>query len=282
MGVRLVAVVILTMAAAGGLSAQAQEPNLDAYDNAVRVYVSGGDLTRAVAAPQAFTSKHFDAAVARVIARGDRHLIEAASVFQLELGIGAIVASPTTASGHFRLGRILLDSLRPPQSERRGSLLLAFQTLRGTWFGVAASAFLSINDITRARPWLREALEMLPRSAPLRTMEGAAYDLEAAMATPDFYPNSNQQGRALFERRRRLVFAVTAYKEALSRDSEYVLAEIRLGRAQVPARGIRRLAAHAGTRRAASEDGPAALPRGALSRRRLSSEGRHGGRQRRV
>ena len=73
---------------------------------------------------------------------------------------------------------------------------------------------------------------MLPHSAPLRTMEGAAYDLEAAMANPDFYPNSNQQMRALLERRRRLVLAADAYREALRADSEYLLAEIRLGRAQ--------------------------------------------------
>ena len=73
---------------------------------------------------------------------------------------------------------------------------------------------------------------MLPRSAPLRTMEGAVHDLEAAMANPDFYPNSNQQMRALLERRRLLTFAVNAYKEALRGDAEYLLAEIRLGRAQ--------------------------------------------------
>ncbi len=115
MGVRLVAVVILIMAAAGGLSAQAQEPNLDAYDNAVRVYVSGGDLTTAVTALEAFTCKHFDAAVARVIASGDRHLIEAAAVFQLEVGIGASVASPTTASGHLGLA----GSFSTPCGRRR-------------------------------------------------------------------------------------------------------------------------------------------------------------------
>jgi tetratricopeptide (TPR) repeat protein len=229
---RLTLTAMVVGASLSHIHAQAPQPNLEAYAAAVRAYVSRGDLEGAVVPLQAFTSKHLDAAVARIIASSDPHLIEAASVFQLEVGIGAIVAFPTAASTHFRLGRILLDSLRPPQGERWGSLLLAFQTLRGTWFGVAASAFLSVNDVARARPWLSDALEMLPRSAPLRTLEGAAYDLEAAMANPDFYPDRKQKMRALLERRRRLALAVDAYREALRRDSEYLLAEIRLGRAQ--------------------------------------------------
>ncbi len=45
MRARLLAAAILVLAAARVLPAQTAEPRLDAYEDAVRAYLSGGDLT---------------------------------------------------------------------------------------------------------------------------------------------------------------------------------------------------------------------------------------------
>lgn len=144
-----------------GLAGQAPEPRLEAYDTAVRTYTSGEDLTAAVVPLQGFMRKHFDAAVERLISRKDHPFAQAAAMFHLEVGIGVIGVSAAAAARHFDLGQKLLKSTQPRLHADATQDQLTFWA---TWYGVAGSAFLAVNDPPRARPWIQKALDIQPQS----------------------------------------------------------------------------------------------------------------------
>ncbi len=212
--------------AAISLASQMPPDRLDAYDAAVRVYVSGGDLAEPVKRLRAFTSEDFDAAAERIIAGKDRALSQAAAVFQLEIAVGVVAVAPTMASEHLALGRLLLDQLVPEP----GSAIDDLAALRATWYGVAGSVFLSINDTASANVWIKRALDLRPDSPGARALEGAAHELDAAYANPDFYASGNQKTRVTIERHRRLALAEGAFRKALRDDPSFIYAELRLGR----------------------------------------------------
>jgi len=226
---RAIAGIIVMSACVSGLAAQAPEPRLDAYDAAVKSYASGGYLTAAVVPLQAFTRKHFDAAVERLVARKDHRFAEAAAMFQLEIGLGVVGLSSAAAAGHFDLGQKLLRSTQPRLHADATQDQLTFWA---TWYGVVGSAFLSVNDPPRARPWIEKALDLRPQSAPLLTLLGAAEELDAASWNPALWTTTSQKTRAMMQRNRGLASAAQNYRTALQSDPSYALAEIRLGRVQ--------------------------------------------------
>jgi len=228
MAVRWVALA-LAMSIGAHLHAQPAPPNLDDYDNAIRVYLTGGNLPAALKPLRAFMREHFDAAAQRIVASGDRGRIDAAAMFQLEIGVGIMAVAPTEASEHFALGRWLLEQLAPAAEGAHGAQE-AFNTIRATWFGVAASAFLSVSDTANAHTWLKRALAIRPGSPVLLTIQGAAHELDAMGFTPELLRSRSQQTRAVTLRGRYFELAATSFRAALKSDPNYTPAEIRLGR----------------------------------------------------
>lgn len=229
MSARWVAALVLAMGIGVPVQAQPAQPSLDDYDNAVRAYLTGGNLPAALKPLRAFMREHFDAAAQRIVASGDRARIDAAAMFQLELGVGIMPVAPTEASEHFALGRWLLEQLAPAGNEATGTRE-AFNTIRATWFGVAGSAFLSINDTANARNWLARALAIRPTSPALLTLQGAAHELDATNVNPDLMRSNNQKTRALITRGRYFALAAESFRSALRSNPSHTPAEIRLGR----------------------------------------------------
>lgn len=228
MSARWVAALVLAMGIGARVHAQPAQPNLDDYDNAIRAYLTGGNLPAALKPLRAFMREHFDAAAQRIAASGDRGRIDAAAMFQLEMGVGIMVVAPTEASEHFALGRWLLEQLEP-SSEAPGPML-AFNTIRATWFGVAGSAFLAVSDTANARSWVTRALALRPGSPALMTLQGATHELDAMAIAPELLRTGGQRTRALIARGRHYALAAHSFREALKSDPNHTPAEIRLGR----------------------------------------------------
>jgi tetratricopeptide (TPR) repeat protein len=104
--------------------------------------------------------------------------------------------------------------------------------VRATWHGVAGSAFLSVNDIDRARPYLSKAVKITPGSAALLTLQGTADEIEGAGYNAEELESLVMKRRAVMQRTRLLVSAEELYRRALSADPAYPLALIRLGRVE--------------------------------------------------
>ena len=98
--------VILTVTAAG--ESQAPEP-YQVYQSAVAVYVKSRDISRAVVPLQKWTGTEFDAAVKATMASGKSDALEAAAVFELEIGVALVGVASGVAAGHIRYGSDLLD-----------------------------------------------------------------------------------------------------------------------------------------------------------------------------
>lgn len=227
---RMTAVVVVAAVLAATGTALSQPAQADAYSTVVATYRAGGDLRAVLPALRSWARKDFETAVDRIIARGDRAEVEAAAVLQLEFTVGAIGVSPASGAMHLDVGARIVDQVlsgyrrvRPMPPE-----VVEFAS---TWYGVAGSAYLSINDGRRAGPLISKALAIAPRSAPLQTLWGAVEELRAAAYNPDFWAEGSFKTRTSLELRRRLLLVADHYQKAINFDPEYAGGHLRLARA---------------------------------------------------
>jgi len=218
--------VILTVTAAG--ESRAQEP-YQVYQSAVAAYVKSRDISRAVVPLQKWTGTEFDAAVKATMASGNPNALEAAAVFELEIGVALVGISSGVAAGHIKYGSDLLDRWTAIQPALKPAAVEDQKKFRSIWFGVAGSAFAAIKEVGFARPLLNKSLGALPRSARAKTLLGTLKEFEASQYNPDDAPTIGIRERAHRERLLLLHQAEQEYREALRYDENYALAHIRLG-----------------------------------------------------
>ncbi len=211
---------------------QAAAVNPQAYANAIEAYANGRTLTEAVMALQLWARKDFEAAVDRLIAARNISHLEAAAVFELELGLGVMAVSPDGAQIHYELGEKMLRSLAPTRDEQRldPARREDVQRLSSTWFGVAGSGYLWVTDTRRARPWIHKALQLAPNSSVLNTLKGAAHEIDSVGFDPDLVYTLTQKARASTQRAYHLALAQDAFRDAVEHDPQDARARIRLGR----------------------------------------------------
>ena len=222
---------------AGTVLAHAQAtPSPAAYRDAVGVYVKTGDPARAVQPLLGWDRKTLDAAVADVIVSQDAALIEAAAVLHLEIGVAIAGISTASSHGYFELGAQLIDNIEPVNPDVRRNLSAEraadIARARATYLGVAGSAFLSVNDVFRARPFFARALKIVPNSPAILTLQGTADEIDGAVMNPDDVESLIMKRRVGQQRTRLLLSAERLYRQALSADPTYALAHIRLGRVE--------------------------------------------------
>lgn len=222
----LLLALILTITAAG--EAQTPDP-YQVYQSAVAAYVKSRDISRAVAPLQQWSGTEFDTAVKATLASGKPGAIEAAAIFQLEIGVALVGVSSAAAAGHIRYGSDLLDRWTATQPALNPAAVEDQKKFRSIWFGVAGSAFAAIKESGRARPLLNKSLGALPRSARAKTLLGTLKEFEASQYNPDDAPTISIRERAHRERLVLLYQAEQEYREALRYDENYALAYIRLG-----------------------------------------------------
>ena len=225
--------------AAGSLtivSAQAPPANAEIYRRAVQTYVRIGNPAAAVKPLVGWSKADLDLVVADTIARANPEEMEAAAMLHLEIGVALAGISTPSSAGYLDMGSRLVDGLVPTNPDVRRNLnaqrVEEIATIRSTWLGVAGSAFLSVNDVVRARPLFTKALKITPKSAALLTLLGAADEIDGAINNPNDVESLAMQRRVTQQRTRLLLSAEQLYRQALTADPGYALAQIRLGRVE--------------------------------------------------
>jgi tetratricopeptide (TPR) repeat protein len=208
----------------------------EVYRTAVATYVKTGDPALAVTPLIGWDQKALADAVIDTIKSGDAGLNEAAALLHLEIGVAVAGISTPSSQGYLDLGSQLIDGINPTNPEVVKNLsaerLAEIAKVRATWYGVAGSAFLSVNDMFRARPFFAKALKIAPGSAAILTLQGMADEIDGAVFNPDDVESSVLKRRASLQRTRLLLSAQQLYRQALSADPTYALAQIRLGRVE--------------------------------------------------
>ena len=183
---------------------------------------------------------------------------EAAALLHLEIGVAVAGMSTASSQGYLDLGSQLIDGIHPMSPDVARSLsadrIAEIAKVRATWHGVAASAFLSVNDLDRARPLIAKALKITPGSAALLTLQGTADEIVGAGFNPDDVESLMMKRRASQQRTRFLLSAEQLYRRALSADPAYALAQIRLGRVEFLFKNMKAAAASLQKGSAAAED----------------------------
>ena len=230
----------------------------EAYRAAVAMYVKTGDPAVAVKPLVGWDQKALADAVIETIKSGDAGLNEAAALLHLEIGVAVAGISTPSSQGYLDLGSQLIDGIYPANPEVVKNLsaerLAEIAKVRATWHGVAASAFLSVNDADRARLFLAKALKITPGSAALLTLQGTADEIVGAGFNPDDVESLMMKRRASQQRTRFLLSAEQLYRRALSADPAYALAQIRLGRVEFLFKNMKAAAASLQKGSAAAED----------------------------
>jgi len=205
------------------------------YRTAVAEYLKSGDAARSARSLAALRTEQLEPAVKAMLLRADPRQLEAAADLHLEIGIAVAGLSNSAAAAYFEQGSRLVTAIVPPPGIRKGVSALRLEEMAlisTTWHRVAASAFLSINDVAGARSILQHALRIAPQSAPLLTALGTASEIDAGVLNPDDWDSLSGKTHTGFERVRRLLLAEKSYRAALESDPAYPLALIRLGRVQ--------------------------------------------------
>jgi tetratricopeptide (TPR) repeat protein len=212
------------------------EKTPEVYRTAVATYVKTGDPAVAVRPLVGWDQKSLADAVNDTIKSGDGRLTEAAALLHLEIGVAIAGISTPSSQGYLDLGSQLIDGIYPTNPEVVKNLstgrLAEIAQVRATWYRVAGSAFLSVNDVFRARPFFAKALKITPASAPVLTLQGMADEIDGAVYNPDDVESLMMKRRAAQQRTRLLLSAEELYRRALSLDANYALAQIRLGRVE--------------------------------------------------
>jgi tetratricopeptide (TPR) repeat protein len=235
------------------LLAQPAPSATEIYRTAVAEYLKSGDAARSARPLATLRPEQLEPAVKTILLRADPRELEGAADLQLEIGIAVAGLSESGAAAYFDQGSRLVNAIMPPPAIRKGvsALRLEQMTLISTtWHRVAASAFLSINDVARARSILLRASRTVPPSAELLTTLGTAHEIDAGVLNPDDWDSLSGKTHTRSERARRLLLAEESYKAALESDPTYPLALIRLGRVQFLQNNVR--AAHESLERGAA------------------------------
>jgi len=140
--------------------------------------------------------------------------------------------SPATASGFLELGeRLLLHlDLRSRPAGRLRELGVEISALSEKWYVVAASAFLMVNEVSRAEPWINKGLKTLPGSSELRMLAGIISELRAVELKPTEAARVSLRAPLARQRATLLRMAEASYRRVLADDPSFVPARIRLGR----------------------------------------------------
>jgi tetratricopeptide (TPR) repeat protein len=219
----------LIVAAAACQPAAAQVPDGPAiHRGAVDIYAGTQDVARAAAVLQQFKPQDFERAMAALIATKDAARIRVTATFHLEIAIALAGLSPGTAKLHVDLGRDLLEETA--KLRKAGMRVDGLDEFRSIWLSVAGSVFLSVRDPQHSMSYLREALDLAPKSAHVLTVVGSAEEVDASGWNTDDWSTLSQRERTFRERNARLGRAEKAYRDALRIDPGYALASIRLGR----------------------------------------------------
>jgi tetratricopeptide (TPR) repeat protein len=217
------------------LLAQPGPTTTESYRAAVAEYLKSGDAAHSSRRLATLTPADLEPAVKAIIARADPRELEAAADLHLEIGIAVAGLSVSGAADYFAQGSRLVTAILPPPAIRKGvsaERLEEMTLISSTWHRVAASAFLSINDVARARPLIVRARRIVPQSAALLTLLGTANEIDAGVHNPDLWDSLSSKTRTAHARSSTLLFAEESYKAALESDPTYALAWIRLGRVQ--------------------------------------------------
>ena len=221
--------VTLIVATAAGQRASAQIPDGPAiHRGAVEVYAQTHDVTRAVAALQQFKPRDFERAMEALVATKDAPRILVTATFHLEIATALAGLSPGSAKLHIDLGRSLLE--QTANLRKAGMRADGLDEFRSVWLSVAGSVFLSVRAPQHASSYLREALDLAPKSAHVLTVVGTAEEVGSSGWNADDWVTLSQRERNFRERLVRLDRAEKAYRDALRIDPGYALASIRLGR----------------------------------------------------
>jgi tetratricopeptide (TPR) repeat protein len=227
---------VLAVGSLTAVSAQAPPSKAEIYRGAVATYVRTGNPAVAVAPLLGWSRSDLEVAVADTIARADPAEMEAAAMLHLEIGVAIAGISTDSTAGYLDLGSRLIDGLIPINRDVRGNLSALradeIATIRATWNGVAGSAFLSVNDVVRARMFFARAAKITPNSAAILTLQGMADEIDGAVNNPDDVESLLMKRRVTQQRTRLLLGAEQLYRRALSADPTYALAQIRLGRVE--------------------------------------------------
>jgi tetratricopeptide (TPR) repeat protein len=205
------------------------------YRSALAEYLKTGDAARAARQLATLGPEQLELAVKAILFRADPRELEGAADLHLEIGIAAAGLSDSGAAAYFDQGSRLVTAIVPPPAIRKGVSalrLVEMSLLATTWHRVAASAFLSINDVAQARLLIQRALPLAPKSVELLTALGTAGEIDAAVLNPDDWDSLSGKTHTGSERSRRLLLAEKSYQAALDSDPTYPLALIRLGRVQ--------------------------------------------------
>lgn len=206
------------------------------YRAAVATYVKTGDPGLAIKPLVGWDRKALADAVLDTIKSGDAGLNEAAALLHLEIGVAVAGISIGSSQVYLDLGSQLIDGIYPTNPEVVKNLsaerLGEIAKVRATWHGAAGSAFLSVNDVLRARSFFVKALKITPGSAAILTLQGMADEIDGEVYNPDDVESLMMKRRAGLQRTRLLLSAQQLYRRALSADPTYALAQIRLGRVE--------------------------------------------------
>jgi len=216
---------------------------IDVYRSAVATYVKTGNAAQSVEPLVGWSTAQLTAVVDAIVRHNDPVELEAAALLHLEIGIAVVGLSVIAAQSHLEQGSRLIDTLLPPPDIRRGLSavrIAEINRLRATWHRVAASAFLSVNDVSHARPLVIRAQRIEPRSAATLTLAGTVDEIDAGLENPDDIGQPSQRTRAERTRGILLFRAERSYTFALEADPSYALARIRLGRIQYLMKDLKR------------------------------------------
>jgi len=225
----------IVLASITTLLAQPGSSVVETYRAAVAAYLESGDAARSARPLAGLKPAQLEPAVKAILSRADPRELEAAADLQLEIGIAVAGLSVSGTADYFEQGSRLVTAILPPPAIRKGLSALRLEEMTlisSTWHRVAASTFLSINDVARARPLILRARRIVPQSAAMLTVLGTANEIDAGVNNPDDWDSLSGKTHAGFERARMLLDAEESYKLALESDPLYPLARIRLGRVQ--------------------------------------------------
>jgi tetratricopeptide (TPR) repeat protein len=226
--VSVVLVVSLAVVVLGPAASAQAPPVADVYRGVLAVYVAQADIDRAVTALNKWTAKDFETATDAIVVRGIQSEIEAAAVLQLEFGLATMGVFAPAAQRHFEIGSSVVKALAD-RLRKAGVAASEVAKFASTWHAVAGSAFLSLNDGYRARPFLQEAVRFDRRSAPAQTLMGAGAELDATFNLPAFHGGAGRGPDV----RRRLLAIMETYQAAIEYDANYAPAHLRLARVQM-------------------------------------------------
>lgn len=220
--------------------AAAQVPPVEVFRGAVASYVNTGDAASAVERLVGWDQATLDTVVSDIVAKSnpvnqqDADFLEAAALLHLEIAVAVGGLSTASALGYLEFGERFLTSLIPKVAEAARSLGVPRRAniarFQWTWYAVAGSVFLSVNDPVHAQRLLRKADAISPKNPVVLTLQGIGEEINGGGVNPDDWDQLAARTRLGRARASILFRAERLYREALKLDPNYPLAQIRLGR----------------------------------------------------